>query len=975
VADNSDEIDVKKIFHSIKKFFSGKDEETNSTMKKVVKALPYILVIAVFMFSVFLRTESARLSGTEDWARSSLNQQIRQQISSSIDQQFPNLPPQNRDALLNEQINDYISQNQEQYNQQVDEISTYFKSRLQTDDGQTYLLAIDPYNWLYLAEDVVDHGYPGDEIRDGKPWDTLRQAPYGDPAGNEAHIWVVAYVHKFLRFFNPDQDLIASSFYIPVFLASLAVIPAFFIAKKFGGNLGGTISAMIVAIHPSFMARTMGGFSDTDPYNVTLPLFVVWFIIEAFMSKDLKKALLFSGLSVLAITLFAISWTGWWYIYLVVVASIFIYAAWLIYINTAKKKKSFISIFKQKSVKKDFSVIGSFLVGSVLLIGLIKGFHVIKAVFWDSPMSIVNIKEVAQTTVWPNVLTTVAELNAASHSQIISSLGGKAIFIVAMLGILMTLFVRGKENWAREGVYAGLALVFYMVILNNPDAVGDFVFVVLLALPIFGKMIFNLFVYDEKTLSEKIDIKYASLVLIWAAATIFSSTRGVRFVMLAMPAFALGVGVAAGTLMRVITRYFTETLGVNKRIITPVIAIILFFVFVTSPVSGNLYERGRATSLQQVPSMNDAWYSTLKGIDADAPKDAIIGSWWDFGHWFKAIANRSVYFDGASQTAKAAHWIGNALLTSNETVALGGMRMLACGRDDAYNLLEAEFGPVNAVATLNDLFGLSRADARVYLTDKELDTDTIESVVDATLCEPPAVYFITSEDMVGKAGVWGHFGSWDFRRAEIYNRVNNLPPAQGVELLMSDYGYSDEQAQSLYNEIVIADPNQWISPWPGYLGSGTGCAKRDDLHLCLMSVQGGQLNLVFNATSKEAYILGQENAELRPRRISYVDESGRFIVKEYNPAQLQFGFTFIKNGENYAAVMMDPLQTGSMFTRMFFHNGAGVGHFEKFNDVRGITGGRIITWKVNWDSFISSLENGEIFIEETASLTNESETA
>jgi hypothetical protein len=437
----------------------------------------------------------------------------------------------------------------------------------------------------------------------------------------------------------------------------------------------------------------------------------------------------------------------------------------------------------------------------------------------------------------------------------------------------------------------------------------------------------------------------------------------------------LGVGVAAGTLMRVITRYFTETLGVNKRIITPVIAIILFFVFVTSPVSGNLYERGRATSLQQVPSMNDAWYSTLKGIDADAPKDAIIGSWWDFGHWFKAIANRSVYFDGASQTAKAAHWIGNALLTSNETVALGGMRMLACGRDDAYNLLEAEFGPVNAVATLNDLFGLSRADARVYLTDKELDTDTIESVVDATLCEPPAVYFITSEDMVGKAGVWGHFGSWDFRRAEIYNRVNNLPPAQGVELLMSDYGYSDEQAQSLYNEIVIADPNQWISPWPGYLGSGTGCAKRDDLHLCLMSVQGGQLNLVFNATSKEAYILGQENAELRPRRISYVDESGRFIVKEYNPAQLQFGFTFIKNGENYAAVMMDPLQTGSMFTRMFFHNGAGVGHFEKFNDVRGITGGRIITWKVNWDSFISSLENGEIFIEETASLTNESETA
>ena len=29
----------------------------------------------------------------------------------------------------------------------------------------------------------------------------------------------------------------------------------------------------------------------------------------------------------------------------------------------------------------------------------------------------------------------------------------------------------------------------------------------------------------------------------------------------------------------------------------------------------------------------------------------------------------------------------------------------------------------------------------------------------------------TSDDMVGKSGVWGHFGSWDFDRALIYNTL------------------------------------------------------------------------------------------------------------------------------------------------------------------------------------------------------------
>ena len=37
--------------------------------------------------------------------------------------------------------------------------------------------------------------------------------------------------------------------------------------------------------------------------------------------------------------------------------------------------------------------------------------------------------------------------------------------------------------------------------------------------------------------------------------------------------------------------------------------------------------------------MNDAWYDTLSKIRNEAPQDIVITSWWDFGHWFKAVAD------------------------------------------------------------------------------------------------------------------------------------------------------------------------------------------------------------------------------------------------------------------------------------------------------------------------------------------------
>ncbi|MBS3127505.1 hypothetical protein J4228_05055 [Candidatus Woesearchaeota archaeon] len=78
-------------------------------------------------------------------------------------------------------------------------------------------------------------------------------------------------------------------------------------------------------------------------------------------------------------------------------------------------------------------------------------------------------------------------------------------------------------------------------------------------------------------------------------------------------------------------------------------------------------------------------------------------------------------------------------------------------------------------------------------------------------------YYITSEDMVGKAGVWGHFGSWDFTKATMYQNTHNLARADAVAYLTTTFNLSEEEADRMYSEIQTTKGDQWIAPWPGYV--------------------------------------------------------------------------------------------------------------------------------------------------------------
>ena len=227
-------------------------------------------------------------------------------------------------------------------------------------------------------------------------------------------------------------------------------------------------------------------------------------------------------------------------------------------------------------------------------------------------------------------------------------------------------------------------------------------------------------------------------------------------------------------------------------------------------------------------------------------------------------------------------------------------------------------------------------------------------MLEKTHCEAPEDYFITSGDMVGKSGVWAHFGSWDFDRALIYNTLKKKEYAndkdKSVKFLKDRFNYSDKDAENLYYEVqsitTSEAANGWIAPWPGYAGSA-GCSRNEDTLTC-------NNGFIIDLKNMEVSAKNQNGEILHPKKISFPKDDD-VIIKEYNTSVVKLqngrflGFALVKSGDSYELLQMDADLTDSMFTRLFYQEGIGLKHFKKFSDERTLFGSRVIVWKIDWE--------------------------
>lgn len=325
-------------------------------------------------------------------------------------------------------------------------------------------------------------------------WDNLSYYPPGRPIdkSTQFYVYLLAYSYMFVRKFIPDVTLVYVAKAVPAILTSLSVFPAYYIGKYLSGRNAGLLSALFIGVSPSILVRT-GADPDNDGSVVFFSMLSFYSMMRLVKEPSFKN----SAIAIASLTLFALSWYPFWYVYVVcfggLVANTLLTAAY-----SAAKKRPFadeISGFKTKI--KYFAVV---------LIGII----VIPFIFGTNTISYFGGFLVFGT-------------NAQEQSIVNISVAE-----------LQRLDIFSESGWSQiMGRSAGLSF------LNNLQLeIAAFLFLSILA------------IYSSYRKNHAL----GAILMTWLVFTFYAISSGIRFTMVFAMASAIGTAVGFGELLAVSNR-------------------------------------------------------------------------------------------------------------------------------------------------------------------------------------------------------------------------------------------------------------------------------------------------------------------------------------------------------------------------------------------------------------------------------------
>ena len=766
------------------------------------------------------------------------------------------------------------------------------KSFYQDQNGLAFFSEMDSYYNLRLTEDYLNHGYLGDTKINGTDWDLHSSYPLGQSAEYPPLIvYLTAFTYKFVNLFK-HVPLNAVAIWIAPFIASLAVIPAYLLIRRITNDYGGITAGLLVGLAPAYFAHTFAGFFDTDQFNMLLPLLVVMFFIYSILAKNMKSRTIYASLSAISMLVFTLAWEGWWYIFYLIIATVVIYLLVSKFLFNFKPIKS--DYFKGKLAwfndKPEIYTFVVFLVLSLILMSISLGLSGLFSGL-ESPIGVTKLQSAVQSTSYPNVYISVSELQIPSITEVINGVGGYLPFFFGIFGVIALIW-KLKPKEVKKEVSDKKP--------RKPRRRGR-----------------NRRKEDEKEIEKDTKIIkpdpipqkrnyifYIVLFSLWLLITAYAMTKGVRFIENFSLPIALSAGIFVGILLSYVKGH-VKNISYQKIIMAVIVIAVVF-----SPITS-----AYGISSTVVPGTDNSMVSSLEWINNNTSNNTVITSWWDFGHLFTAVADRPVTFDGSSQNSPRAYWVGKALLTSNETLSVGILRMLASSGDMAPLTLDNYTNNTGKSAEiLNNILGVNKTQAiSIMTTQYNLTPDQAQTIVQYTHPNNPTPdVLITSSDMVGKAGWWSYFGSWNFTS-------NNG----------TNYQYLAAQMNSttVNNKTLLIGGNAVVAQANGTNNISAGIVDTN-------AITSNDTTATLNEISNELKS-GNGSLVIPPHTLTLINNNT--VTQTLVSNSSQYSILLINENDTYIAVAMNKELENSMFTKLFFEGGAGLTHFKSLYGQPGVT--------------------------------------
>ncbi len=849
-----------------------------------------------------------------------------------------------------------------------------YKASYMDANGLPYFSEMDSYFNLRMTENYMDHGYFGDTLVNGSGWDMHSYYPSGREVGNYQPMiaYVTSFLYGIINMFQ-DMSIVEVAFWTGAFISSFAVIPVYIFTRRITNDYGAIAAALIVALGPNYISHTFAGFFDTDMFNVTLPLFFILFFIEAMRSDKLVYKIIFSILSVISIGLFSLSWSGFMYYPAVMILTVIVFFILCFYLNVEvlepfKNYGNKLSwLVNQKEL---FPVILMVVLGIVGLLATVGFGGILEGI---SGLTGGLSLQSAANDVWPNVFVSVAEMQIpnilagglpgaflANTNGVVNGVGG----IVALFGVLFVLFtfvqralrlrsvkVKGDTSKPHKSKRQSTSL------RKEQDRFR----VSLKDIGVFGSA-------DEINKSKRLNVLYLSLFLVWIISSAVAVTQGTRFIQVLVVPMGICAGIFVGyavdyvknnvkddkilLLIAVVSAfliafpitqiayglenakmigsivfvalvvisgvviYARKSVKDSDISIKRAIVVVLITLALVSPTVCGAYQTTAAT----VPGSSDPMWNAMDFVKENSTNDTVIISWWDFGYLFQIASDHPTSFDGGSQSGDRAYWVGKALSTSDLAQSKGILQMLSTTGSNASELLcEYTGSNVTAVHALDETLGMSRDNAKSKLVkDYNLTSKQASAVVEQSHpSNPNNVSFVLSSDMIGKAGWWSYFGSWNFDTLDSKNYQYYLssdyttikPNSQGNITILND-------STVVYNAVVKRGAN----------GTNETTA---------------QMEAVWAANGTKVDLNGTDYNPLKASNLIAI-EDGYLTVNKTLDKEGNFTLYLIGSQDSYTGILMDNKLKDSVFTRLFLLGGVGQDTFVLSNMQEGVS-----VWTIN----------------------------
>ncbi len=438
-------------------------------LKKILFLILFFICMGI---NIYFRLLPAYFPQLKKEAQVKTEEKIRQDAFKKVEELYPDFNPLAKNEIVKEITE--TEKKTKKIKEEVEEEYEKLKDKFQDDRGQTYLLEFDSYHWMRYIENILKNDHPGDKKVGGQSYDSYMLAPMGtEIVYARFSFYLAAFLYRTFSFLFESLPLTKFLFYLPVFYAFVFLTLLYLFCRYIFSDLAAFFCTLFVGLSRLFLFKSCAGWFDYDSLALIFPLVIAWLLISALRNKEkIKKLIFYSVLASFFLGLYAYTWVGWWFIFIVVGIAFIIGLANTYLINYKEKEKT-------NRGALNYLVSGSiFLAGGIAFCIIVAHINPIKFIF-DGIKQNLNLGTPLFSSIWPNIYYTVGELQKANAEAMVEFLHGSLPFALSLIGMLW-IYIKEKRSEKKDF----LNIMFFWTIFMLFASLKARRFVIFLSLPL-----------------------------------------------------------------------------------------------------------------------------------------------------------------------------------------------------------------------------------------------------------------------------------------------------------------------------------------------------------------------------------------------------------------------------------------------------------------------------------------------------------